>query len=223
MTITTGKDIRNDKMASVKELISLEMLRAEENCLRRKFEEEALVTDFEKGYISAPWVNQEIDPDLQRIAARNIAHYFANGITRVAGIPNCGVPLATTVAQEMGILLAPSRKGSKVPGAWRNPLIVGEETPSFTTGEVSTFAFNSINPGDNLLLVDDFIAKGDTGINIIEILRKKEVRVSFAVYAAKTFQPGWQRIKDMGIDAFYVVGIKAMKEDKHVVLEPPHF
>lgn len=210
-------------MTSMREILTTEMLRAEENTLRRKFEQEATVTNFEKGYVSAPWVNQEIDPGLQTIAARIIANHFSNGITKITGIPNCGVPLAAAVSLEMGIPLAPSRKGTKIPGAWRNPFIIGEETPSFTTGEMSTFSFNSIIPEDYVLLVDDFIALGDTGSSIITALTTKGIRVSFAVYAAKTFQPGFQKIKDLGVNPFYVVGIKTLKEDRHVVLEPPHF
>jgi len=211
-------------VVAIQELLKTRALIKEEATLRQKFEREATVTNFEKGYVSAPWINQEIDPNLQETAAQIIAHYFRErGLTKITGIPNCGVPLATAVSQEMVLPLAPSRKGKEIPGAWRNPLVVEEEVPSFTTGKTSTFVFNNIFPQDHLLLVDDFCALGETGINITTALLSQGVEVSYAVYAAKTFQGGFEKIRRLGVDVFYVVGIKEITRGGHVILEPPHF
>lgn len=201
-------------------------IRIKENCLRNKFLEEAQVTNAEKGYVSVPFVNQLIDLELQSLASDLIAHrYSGEHIDKVVMVPNSGNPLATTVAERLGVQLAVGRKGKAIPGSWNNPIVVTEEAESFTTGEKSQFVFNGLDVGDRALIVDDVIAYGDTSRLILEQFRNKGVNVvGLSVYFAKLFQPGVERIiEECRIDPFYAIGIKELNEDGSIVLGPPHF
>lgn len=166
------------------------------------------IINIKKGYISAPWINQLIDPLLQGFAADLIAEHFSGSdITKIVPIPNMGIPLGTAVAERLEIPLAPGRKDDHVPGAWRKPYVIKEETPSFTTGALSSFTFNEIGPGDRILLIDDFCALGATGVAISSRFQRDKMEVRYGVYCAKLFQGGLERIRRLNIDSFYAVGI----------------
>lgn len=199
-------------------------VRARETAIRDRFTQDAKVTNFEKGYVSVYWVNHLVDIGYQGFAADLIVHKF-NGtkFDKVVGIPNSGIPLATSVAERLRKPLAPGRKGKDIPGAWRTPIVVEENVASFTTGEASRFVFNGLEPGDNVLIIDDVIAHSDTSRRVVEEFRRHNINAELAVYFAKLFQPGVDRLRDeLGIDPFYVIGVSKLTETG-VELSPPHF
>ena len=119
--------------------LTLAGLRVKEAHLRRVFQAEARATNLQRGYISAPFVNQLVDLDFQGLASDLIAHRFSGlEIDKVVMIPNSGNPLATTVAERLKVPLVPGRKGAAIPGAWNTSIMIQEEAASFTTGEMST-------------------------------------------------------------------------------------
>jgi adenine/guanine phosphoribosyltransferase-like PRPP-binding protein len=201
------------------------MISRKEAVLRRKFIKEAKVTNIKKGYVSAPWVNQIIDPKLQGYAADIIAHYFKKNktkIDKVAGIPNMGTALASMVAERIKKPLALGRKGDDIPAAWKATIIINEDVPSFTTGKTSKFVFNGIMKEDTVLFVDDFIALGNTFSLIVKKFRQYGVKPLLATYCAKLFQPGVAKLKKIGIDPFYVVGIQSITPES-IILTPRYF
>jgi adenine/guanine phosphoribosyltransferase-like PRPP-binding protein len=207
--------------------ISRDLLRTRECFLRWKILEEARVTNYEKGYVSIPSINQLVEMDLQEIASEMIADHFeglGTKINMVAGIPNSGISLATSVARILKVPLAPGRKGEVYPGSWNSRIEINEEVPSFTTGEASKFVFNGLNPGDTVLIVDDFIAHGATSVLVAQVFMRHGINVQIAAYSAKLFQGGVKQIEDnVGIKPFYAVGIEKIFEDGKIVLDAPHY
>lgn len=208
--------------------VELATIRAKEDCLRRIFIASATLTNYEKGYISAPFVNQLIDLDLQGFAADIIARHVREenlDVNKVVQIPYSGISLATAVAERLKTLLVPGRKGKVIPGAWNHSIIIEESVRSFTTGETSSFSFNGLEKGDNIYLVDDVVAHGDTACLIIDELRKQQINVKgMAIYFAKLFQPGIKHIEEKtGIKPFYAVGIESVTKDGKITLSPPQF
>jgi len=201
-----------------------------ENNLRREFLKEAEVTNPEKGYISVPSVNQRIDMIMQGWAADLIVNYYrrqGRTFDAVVGIPNSGISLATSVAERLGIPLAPGRKGKDCPGAWRMPIKIIETIPSFTTGEASQFVFNGMKEGDTILAIEDVIAHGDTMGLITEAFRKQGINLCLGAYFSKLFQGGFEKLQRMGVETFSAIEVKELYQDQqgiwHPRLTPPHF
>lgn len=145
---------------------------------------------------------------------------------KVVGVPNSGIPLATSVAERLNIPLAPGRKGKDFPVTWKTPVIVKEETPSFTTGAKSTFVFNGLGENDTVLVVEDVIALGTTMELVVRALRKSSINVSFATYFSKLFQGGEKRIREMGVETFSVISVEKLyckNGEWKLKLAPPHF
>ena len=215
-------------MSETPELLAkseLDIIREEEGCLRERFGKDAVLIDFEEEYISVPFVNQYIVPEMQGYAADMIAYYVKSkgeemDINRVVGIPNSGNYLATAVAERLNITLALSKKGEDLPGHWKEPLFISKEIPSFTTEKGSSFLFNGIKRGDRLLIVDDFLAFGNTGAAIIEELQKMGIDVKLLVeFVVKESQKGREKIKDKtGVDVYGALCTK-----RGLDLAPPQF
>ncbi|HSX48932.1 MAG TPA: phosphoribosyltransferase family protein [Candidatus Saccharimonadales bacterium] len=205
----------------------IEELRLKESILREKILKEAVVTNFEKGYVSIPSVNQLIDIGMQKIAAEMIIYDACRKeihIDKVLGIPNSGISLATSVAERLNVPLAPGRKGETIPGSWNSAITIQEDVPSFTTGESSKFVFNGLHAGDSVLVVDDFIALGATSILVAKELQRNGINVEIAVYVAKLFQPGVKQIgRKLDKKPFYAIGIREIYSDGTIAFAPSNF
>lgn len=191
------------------------------------FRNHAIVNNLERGYVYAPWVNLEIVLGLQGFAADLVASHFKNKrVDIVSGIPQYGVPFSTAIAEriETAKLITP-RKGLIYPPIFGNEVIVTDTSVSFTTGEKGfSFVFPSIirqrvaEGKNHLLLVDDFCAKGDSACAIIPSLQILGIEVSYAVYVAKIFQGGLEKIRKLGVDAYAVINIEALTPDKKIII-----
>ena len=208
--------------------LEIESIHAKEGYLRDRFLEKAIVNDYEKGYISVPFVNQLIDLELQGYAADIIAHNInSNGISvdKIVQIPYSGNSLATSVAERLRVPLVLGRKEKETPGAWQEVFLIQEKIHSFTTGKDLLFIFNEIRKGDRVYIIDDVIANGDTAPTIISEFMKEGIEVmGMAVYFAKLFQPGVEKIKEQtGIESFSVIGIESINPERIESLAPSHF
>lgn len=204
-----------------------------ENRLREWFVKEATVIDYEKGYVSVPGVNQRVDLEMQGLAADLIVnHYRCKDIKFdvVVGVPSSGIPLANSVAERLGCPLAPGRKGTDIPGSWRNKILV-DGGESYTTGKRVNFVFNGINKGDKALVIEDVVARGNTMKQIIEKFKEEGIETYLATYFSKAFQGGMEIIREMGVETFAAIEIASLSQEKNdsglvgyrVNLAPPHF
>lgn len=183
--------------------------------LREEFLRDAKVIDLERGYISASSFNLRMKPSILGAAARLIAHAFKDEtIDIIHGIPHSGNYLATAVALAMdreNLRLHSSRKDQNVPTTWKD--IFRAEIRSFTTSNSGMTVFSGINlsfvlPGDRVLLIDDVCATGETGVHLIEGLKKRGVRVAgFAVLFDKVFQGGLAAVAQTGVKVFSCIHV----------------
>jgi len=193
--------------------------------LREEFLREAKVIDADRGYVSVSSFNLRMKPEVLKAAAKVIAKEFkADKVDTVHGIPHSGNFLAAAVAMELDgqVRLHTSRKDQNIPTSWKD--VYREEVRSFTTSTAGMDVFSGINlsfvkKGDRVLLVDDVCAKGETGVRIVEGLRKRGVKVmGFAVLFDKVFQGGLETVAELGVKVFSCVRVKKLGENDRVFL-----
>lgn len=145
----------------------------------------------------------------------------------IVGIPDSGKYLAgaiNTIAPLFGIetTLHASRSDGRVPGSWTN--VVAFQSPeSFTTeAQDVDFAIQGLlGQAEDVLVVDDFCARGETAITSIQALLKNGLNVSgFITLVEKAFQGGIEVVHDkygvscaaiLSIDEISPSGISRMK------------
>lgn len=198
-------------------------LQTMEQELRKKFSDNASVSNFQEGYLSIPWANEVLDPKYQRLAAILLAEKLKRHgeVDKIVGVPTLGVPLASLVAVELGVPQAECRKGNVVPAAWTNYIFFDDTITSPTTHEQVRFIFNGLDKGDTVGIVDDILARARTSIYIAKNLHERGINVILGVYCAKFFQEGYGRLQQIGVPVEYIYGVEKIFLDGRIQLAPP--
>lgn len=166
------------------------------------------------------FINHQIDPELMQRAgaelARRFAHVGANKIL-TAEISGIAPALATGLALGIPVLYARKRK----PITMMEPVYV-ESAPSHTKGlEVLLMVSPEyLGPGDRVLIVDDFLATGQTIAALARLVRKAggEV-VGIGVLIEKQFEGGRQALAHLGVPIEALVTIADMREGQIILSE----
>jgi len=120
------------------------------------------------------------DPTGMRMAVDHLLHpYIARPIDRVAGLEARGFILGGAVAHQLSVGFIPIRKKGKLPAE------TIEQNYQLEYGEaVMEIHTDAIQPGENILIVDDLLATGGTAeaaIKLIERLGGKIVACAFVI------------------------------------------
>lgn len=93
-----------------------------------------------------------------------------------------------------------------------------EEAVSFTKGTVSTFrvAKEFIKPGENVLIIDDFLARGGAAMALLKIAESAGASVvGLGAVIEKGFQGGSDKLRDKGCRVESLVVVDKI-EDGHI-------
>ncbi len=137
------------------------------------------------------------DPRGFRLAVDHLLHPFiGKRIDRVAGLEARGFILGGAVAHQLSVGFLPVRKKGKLPAA------TIEQSYKLEYGEATVEIHDdAVEPGDNILIVDDLLATGGTaeaGIKLIERLGGNIVACSFVIDLPDL--GGRKRLEALGVD-----------------------
>ena len=164
------------------------------------------------------FLNHQIDPELTRNIAKEIAECFKEfGVNKILTIETSGLPVSFAVAEEMGNLPLVFAKKSK-------SLTVGDdvykaEIKSFTRNIKSTVtvANKYLNSGDVILIVDDFLAEGNAALGLLDLCKQAGAKVvGVAVEIEKGFQGGRNKLEALGLKIYSGANVKAFVDNKPV-------
>lgn len=160
------------------------------------------------------FLNHQVDVELMRHVGDAFAAYFAGrGITRVITIESSGIAPATFTALALGLPLVIMKKQT-------SRIMTGDllqtTVRSFTKGTSYelTVKRQFLNPGEKVLLIDDFLASGEAAFGVLHLAREAGVQVAgVGIVIEKAFQAGHQRLVDAGIDVYSLARVKSMSEN----------
>lgn len=145
------------------------------------------------------FLNHQMDISLMEQIGREFHRRFAHlDITKVLTIEASGIAVAYPVAREFGVPLVYAKKSQSVN-------IDGElyvaEIDTFPKREKSKVIVSKkfLNPGDKVLLIDDFLANGCALQGLISIVEEADAEVvGLGVAIEKGFQEGGYRLRNLG-------------------------
>ncbi len=158
------------------------------------------------------FLNQRIDVKLLTSMAKEIKNHFTGRVDKILTIEASGLPLAAAVAIEYqrDMIFAKKDKTSNLAGN-----IIKSQVTSYThhnTVEIFTIK-DYFSKGDNVLIVDDFLAYGNALKALIDLVGKAEANVvGAAVCIEKEYQNGGNELRAQGIDVFSLAKIEYMDE-----------
>lgn len=163
------------------------------------------------------FMNHRVDVALMREIARDISEHFKDKeIDAVMTVEASGIPIATITADEIGVplIFAKKAKSDNIEGG-----LIRSEIHSYTYNRDVTLIVSGewLHPGAKILIVDDFMAKGEAMRGLIEIIAKAGAElVGVAVAVEKGFQGGGDRLRAMGVDV-YSLAVIEKAEPGHIV------
>ncbi len=147
------------------------------------------------------FLNQALDIKLIEAIGRGFAEAFSDRqVDKILTVEASGIALAFATAQAMKINAIFAKKGTphNVTGAVLECQVYSYTRQNFYPLSLSK---SLIQPGDRILLVDDFLARGQAMQGLIRIVRQAEAEVvGVAVAIEKSFQGGSTMIRDEGYE-----------------------
>jgi xanthine phosphoribosyltransferase len=146
------------------------------------------------------FLNHQIDPQLMLEIGKEFAHIFeADGITKIVTIESSGIAPSVMAGLQMNVPVIFARK--------RKSLTLVDEllsatVHSFTKNETNEISISKkyVNEKDRVLIIDDFLANGEAALGLVDIVQQSGAKVvGIGIVIEKSFQPGAQRLKELGL------------------------
>ena len=145
------------------------------------------------------FLNHQVDPELMEAIGEEFARLYADAnIDRVVTIESSGIAPALMCAHKLGVPMVIMKKQSS---AILKTGIIQTEVYSFTkkTSYQLTIKPQFINDGDNVLIIDDFLANGEAAFGAIRLVEHAGGKVAgIGAVIAKAFQPGIAKLREAG-------------------------
>jgi xanthine phosphoribosyltransferase len=160
------------------------------------------------------FLNHQIDIDLIDALGAEWKRLYANDkITKIATIEASGIGIACLVARHFGVpvVFAKKSKSNNIGNDFYSTEVV-----SYTHGRAYDVIASKkyINPGDRILLIDDFLANGSALRALIKLAEMGGATVVGAGIAIeKVYQNGGNSIRELGYRIESLARIASMSDD----------
>ncbi len=160
------------------------------------------------------FLNHQMEPQLYREIGREFYRLFGDcGVTKILTIEASGIGIACVTAQffDCPALFAKKSRTKNIDGQ-----VFTAQVESFTHGGSYTVMVSRrfLGPGDRVLILDDFLAKGNALLGLINIVEQSGATlVGCGIAIEKGFQEGGRMLREKGIRLESLAIIEAMDED----------
>lgn len=161
------------------------------------------------------FLNHQVDAFLMSEIGKEFAKRFENeGVTKILTIESSGIAPAVMAALQMNVPMVFARKRKSL--TLINDLITAE-VHSFTKKENSEISVSSkyLTADDKVLIIDDFLARGQAAHGLIQIVEKSNASVAgIGIVIEKSFQDGGQLLRDSGYKVESLARIQSLANGK---------
>ena len=157
------------------------------------------------------FLNHQMDVEfLNKLAEEFYRLYNDCGVNKILTIEASGIGIACLTAQffKVPMVFAKKSKTKNIAGD-----VYTSKVESFTHGTVydSIVSKNFLNPEDKVLIIDDFLAKGQALLGLTKLVKDAGAEVvGCGIVIEKAFQDGGDIIRNSGIRVESLARIKSM-------------
>lgn len=157
------------------------------------------------------FLNHQVDYVLMDKMGEDFAKHFKDaGITKVFTIESSGIAPAYATARVLQVpMVILKKQTSKI----LNEDVYQTKITSFTKGtsyELTLYK-KYAQPGDKVLLIDDFLANGEAATGSCKLLEMAGVEVAgIGIVIEKAFQRGRKRLKEAGYDVYSLARVSKL-------------
>lgn len=160
------------------------------------------------------FINHQVDPVLMDEIGRSFAEHFKDkNITKVLTIESSGIVPAFTTASYLKVpMIILKKQTSKT----LHDDVYQTRITSFTKGtsyELTLYK-DYISEGDNVLLIDDFLANGEAAMGGSRLVEMAGANLAgIGILIEKSFQRGRQRLVKAGYEVYSLARIAKLGKD----------
>jgi xanthine phosphoribosyltransferase len=159
------------------------------------------------------FLNHQVDVVLMKQCGEELARRFADvHVTKVLTVEISGIAPAIMTALALGVPVVYARKTKPIT---MPDLLYLATAPSHTKGQTVDLMISPeyLRKGDRVLIIDDFLASGQTILALVRLLRAAgAIVVGVGTVVEKTFEGGRDALKDIGVPIESLAIVKAMKD-----------
>lgn len=160
------------------------------------------------------FINHQMDPALMMQMAEELVRRFSDTpINKVLTVEASGIAPAILVGYLLNVPVVFAKKSK--PTTMENMLV--SEVYSFTKNRTYTICMSRdyLNPGDKVLFVDDFLANGNAGKGIMDLISQAGAELSgMGFLIEKAFQRGGDSLREAGIHVESLAIIESLDDCK---------
>ena len=167
------------------------------------------------------FLNHQMDISLLNAIGKEFSHRFAEEeITKLLTIEASGIGIAAITAQHFGnvpVVFAKKTKSRNLDGE-----LYMAQVHSFTRGSTYEIQVSQkyLKPQDRVLIVDDFLAKGQALEGLLKIVGESGAKlIGCGIVIEKGFQDGGKRLREKGIRIESLAVVSDIAEDKVIFAE----
>ncbi|HIV81894.1 MAG TPA: xanthine phosphoribosyltransferase [Candidatus Salinicoccus merdavium] len=159
------------------------------------------------------FLNHQIDPELMVEIGKEFKRRFSNKkIDKILTLESSGIAPSIMAGLEFGIPVVFARKRKSLT---LDAGLLTADVYSYTKQKTNNIAVAEkfINPGDNILIIDDFLANGEAANALIHIVKKAQADVAgIGIVIEKSFQKGSSELRDSGHHVESLARIESLSE-----------
>lgn len=163
------------------------------------------------------FVNHQIDVAFMCELGKEFKRLFADaGVNKILTIEASGIGIACLTAQYFNVPVVFAKK-TKTNNIYAD--VYTSKVESYTHGTTYDIVVSKqfLSPGDKVLIIDDFLAKGSALKGLISLIESAGASVVGAgIVIEKAYQPGGELIRSMGIRVESLARIASMTPDEGV-------
>lgn len=160
------------------------------------------------------FLNHQVDVGLLCEMGKDVYNHFADcAVNKILTVEASGIGYACLAAQFFGCNVVFAKKAKAVN---QSADVYKTTVHSFTHGNDYTATVDKkyLSQGDRVLIMDDFLARGEAANGLLELCRQAGATVvGIAIAIEKGFQPGGENLRAQGYDVYSQAIVAAMSED----------
>lgn len=162
------------------------------------------------------FLNHQIDVELLDKLGKKFSEIFSDvQVDKILTVEASGIAVACMTARHFGN--SPVVFAKKTVPSTMNDDFFCSEVRSFTKGTVSMVAVSKkyLNKGENILIIDDFLAHGEAASGMADLLKQAGCKVAgIGAVIGKRFQGGEKRLKEAGYNVKLLSNIEKIIDGK---------
>jgi xanthine phosphoribosyltransferase len=161
------------------------------------------------------FINHQVDPALMLAVGGALAARFAHlGANKIVTAEISGIAPALMTGLALGIPVVYARKTKPVT---MHPNTMIAHAPSHTKGVMTDLMVSPefLGPRDHVLVIDDFLARGETIRALVELVKKSGAAlIGIGAVVEKRFEGGRAALADLGVPIETLAVITSMDNGK---------